>query len=99
MKRAKGTLGQRKRALMEFIERLQPGDFLQYIAGRFGKDALMSAALETTGLDKRPLTEKLAEIAFDLVPGQIEQVYKGYSAIFYVPRRPEINLNWIILEF
>ena len=91
----KGTLEQRKEALMAYVEEVMRGDFLFYLASRFGKDALMSAALEMTDLDKRTRAEKLAEIAFDLVPGQIKKVYKAHSAVVYVPRRPEINFRWI----
>ena len=90
----KGTLGQRKEALMDYLEDLGYGARLQDIAERFGKDALMAAALEATELNKRMKVEKLAEIAFDLVPGQIRQVYNAHSATIVIPRLPDMNLHW-----
>ena len=94
MKIEKGTLGQRKRALIEFVDGLCGADVLQYVAGRFGKDALMYAALEAAELDKRPMTEKLAEIAFDLVPGQVQREYKVTTRTITIPRIPDIDPLW-----
>jgi len=95
MMREEGTLEERAEALMAYVEYQMRGNFLVYLAERFGKDALMSAALEVTALGGRTRAEKLAEIAFDLVPGQIKKVYKAYSAIVHIARRPGINFKWV----
>ena len=94
MGREKGTPEQRKEALMVYVEDVMRGDFLGYIAARFGKDALMSAVLEATELGKRTRAEKLAEIAFDLVPGQVQRVCEARTRSVIFPRIPDDDPLW-----
>ena len=45
------------------------------LSERHGKAAVMRLVLSALDLDERSVVEKLAELAFDLVPGEIEYIY------------------------
>lgn len=84
-----GTLDERAKVLEDYLER-RAGNEIRGLANHFGKDAMMAVLLRWLELDKRDVIERLAEIAFDLVPGQISEVHKVKTRRVIIPRVDEL---------
>ena len=98
MRKLKGPLEERKPETQKLVQMMQLDSHLLAVAERCGKDALMSVILDVLGLAERGMDEKLAEVAFDLVPGQIEKVVRGDFTDVTVSSHPSLNFRWVAPE-
>jgi len=81
----------------EELENAMPRELsvkLMGLADFFGKDAAMAAILKWLELDRSD-TEKLAEVALGLVPGQIKEVRPANSRYITVPHLNLRDLHFV----
>ena len=89
----KGTLAERIAALKRDMPKPMEGA-VHFLSKQYGKDALMSALLKMLDLDQRDTTERLAEVAFDLVPGQVRRTSHTVGRSVVIPKKPDMDWTW-----
>jgi hypothetical protein len=94
----KATLEERASMLSAEMMKGARLEYLEAVVAEYGKDAMVSVVLDWLGLSCRSTEEKLAEVAFDLVPGQIECVKTTNMHSVVLPIHEPLNTSWFDID-